>query len=139
MDSPDPLSGHVLVLFDGVCNLCNNFVQFVIRRDTKSIFRFASLQSEYGRAQLIRCRLNPEALHSVIVIAEGKLYQRSDAVLRIARSLGGLWPLCGVFRIIPCFIRDALYNGMAASRYRWFGRRDECMLPDPSLKERFLG
>ncbi|MGC3945606.1 MAG: thiol-disulfide oxidoreductase DCC family protein [Chryseolinea sp.] len=139
MDSPDPLTGHVVVLFDGVCNLCNGFVQFLIRRDPKGIFKFASLQSDYGRQQLIHHHLDPDALHSVIVIDKGKLYDRSDAVFRIVGLLPGLWPLLGVFRIFPRFITDGLYNWMAGARYRWFGRRDSCMVPDPALKSRFLG
>lgn len=138
MDSPDPLAGRVLVLFDGVCNLCNGFVQFVIRRDPKAVFRFASLQSAFGRNQLMLHHLDPQALHSVIVIADGKMYQRSAAVLRIASSLPGAWPVLGVFRFFPRFMMDGLYNIVASSRYKWFGRQAACMLPDPALKSRFL-
>lgn len=138
MGSSDPLAGHVLVLFDGVCNLCNGFVQFLIRRDPKARFKFASLQSKFAQQQLIQYGLDPYALHSVIVVDNGKLYERSDAVLRIAGRLPGLWPALKLFWIVPRVIRDALYKLIAASRYRWFGRRDACMLPDPSLKERFM-
>ena len=138
MDTSDPLKGNILILFDGFCNLCNGFVQFIIRRDPNAVFRFASLQSDLARRQLISHGLDPEALHSVIVIAGGTLYQRSEAVLQIAKALPGLWPIMGVFRIFPRFVRDGIYDLVASSRYRWFGRRDECMLPDPSLKKRFL-
>lgn len=139
MDSPDPVAGHVLVMFDGVCNLCNGFVQFLIRRDPASKFRFASLQSDYARAKLIQYGLDPDALHSVIAVNEDKVYQRSDAALKIVGSLPGLWPLTRVFKIVPRFIRDGIYNIMASSRYRWFGKREACMVPDPSLKSRFVG
>lgn len=139
MDSLDPLAGHVLVLFDGVCNLCNGFVQFVIRRDPAGKFRFASLQSEFGRELLMTHGLDPDILHSVIVAEGGKLYQRSDAALRVAGHLAGLWPMFTVFSIIPRFLRDAVYNAIASYRYRWFGRRDACMVPDASLKARFVG
>ncbi|MEJ1239792.1 thiol-disulfide oxidoreductase DCC family protein [Chryseolinea sp. T2] len=138
MDTSDPLKDNIIILFDGVCNLCNGFVQFVIRRDPDAVFRFASLQSDVGRKYLILHKLDPDALHSVIVIARGTLYQRSDAVLQIAKALPGFWSWLGVFNIVPRFIRDTIYNWVASSRYRWFGRRAECMLPDPSLKLRFL-
>ncbi|HTF19738.1 MAG TPA: thiol-disulfide oxidoreductase DCC family protein [Chryseolinea sp.] len=138
MDSPDPLAGHVLVMFDGVCNLCNGFVQFVIRRDPGARFRFASLQSDFGHEQLRRHGLDPNTLHSVIVIDDGKMYQRSDAVLRVVRYLPGLWPMLKALVIVPRPLRDVVYNLIATSRYRWFGKRAVCMVPDPSLKSRFL-
>ena len=139
MGSPDQVGDHVLVLFDGVCNLCNGFVQFVIRRDRPEKFRFASLQSPFAHQQLIQFGLDPELLHSVIVIEKGRIYQRSDAALRVARHLRGWWPVLTIFRIIPLRLRDAIYNWVASSRYRWFGRSDACMVPDPSLKSRFMG
>ena len=138
MDSLDPVAGHVLVMFDGVCNLCNGFVQFVIRRDPKERFMFASLQSDFAHEQLRRHRLDPRALHSVIVIDDGKMYRQSDAVLRVAGYLPGLWPMMKVFLIVPRFIRDSVYNVIAKARYRWFGRREACMIPDASLRSRFL-
>jgi predicted DCC family thiol-disulfide oxidoreductase YuxK len=138
MGSPDPLEGHVLVMFDGVCNLCNGFVQFVIRRDPSDRFRFASLQSNFAQEQLRSYGLKPDALYSVIIIDNSKVYQRSDAVLRVAGYLPGLWPLMKAFRIVPRFIRDGVYKMIAASRYRWFGRQNICMIPDPSLRARFL-
>jgi len=138
MDSPDPLGSHVLVMFDGVCNLCNGFVQFVIRRDMADRFRFASLQSDFARKQLRGYGLDPHALYSVIVVDNRKLYQRSDAVLRVAGYLPGLWPMLKAFQIVPRFIRDGVYKVIAASRYRWFGRQKTCMVPDPSLRSHFL-
>ena len=138
MDSPDPVAGRVLVMFDGVCNLCNGFVQFLIRRDPQARFVFASLQSGFASDQLHRHGVNPRALHSVIVIDQGKMYQRSDAVLRVVGYLPVLWPMLKVFWLVPRFIRDGVYNVIAASRYKWFGRQDACMLPDPSLRARFM-
>jgi predicted DCC family thiol-disulfide oxidoreductase YuxK len=139
MGSPDPVGDHVLVMFDGVCNLCNGFVQFLIRRDASGKFRFASLQSAFAQQRLTQFGLDPAQLHSVIVIENGKIYERSDAALRVAVHLPGLWPAMRVFYIIPRGLRDVVYNWVAASRYRWFGRRETCMVPDPSLKSRFVG
>jgi predicted DCC family thiol-disulfide oxidoreductase YuxK len=138
MDSSDPVAGRVLVMFDGVCNLCNGFVQFLIRRDPEARFVFASLQSSFASDQLRRHGLDSQALHSVIVIDNGKMYQRSEAVLRAAGYLPALWPMLKVFWIVPRFIRDGVYNMLAASRYKWFGRQDACTVPDPSLRSRFL-
>jgi predicted DCC family thiol-disulfide oxidoreductase YuxK len=138
MGSPDPVAGRVLVMFDGVCNLCNGVVKFLIRRDPQAQFVFASLQSGFAIDQLRRHGLNPQVLHSVIVIDNGKMYQRSDAVLRAAGYLPAPWPMLKVFWIVPRFIRDGVYNLIAASRYSWFGRRNACMVPDPSLRSRFL-
>lgn len=138
MGSPDPLAGHVLVMFDGVCNLCNGFVQFVIRRDSKGRFRFVSLQSDFAHEQLRRRGLDPDAMHSVVVMDEGTMLQRSDAVLRIAGYLSWPWPMLKMFRIIPRVIRDGVYDLIAGSRYRLFGRQEACMIPDPSVKSRFI-
>ena len=138
MGTPDPLAGHVLVMFDGVCNLCNGFVQFIIRRDPSGRFRFASLQSDFARRHLIHFRLDPNALHSVVVVHNGAMYQRSDAVLYIAKHLSGGWRATRVLTAVPRLIRDGVYNALARTRYRWFGRRDGCMVPDPSFKSRFL-
>lgn len=140
MGSPDPLnsSGTVVILFDGVCNLCNGFVQFIIKRDQAKKFRFASLQSDFGKAQLIRFGLNPNMLHSVIVIQGDKCLERSDAVLFIASQLGGPWKIFSIAKIISRALRDAFYNLIAKRRYTIFGKQDNCMIPTPELKERFL-
>lgn len=128
-----------VILFDGVCNLCNGSVQFIIKRDTRNTFRFASLQSSYGQDQLLRLGIPTQALESIIYIEGDQFYQKSNAVLEIARHLGGPWPLFYVFKIIPRFIRDWFYNFIATNRYRWFGKKDQCMIPTPALQERFLG
>lgn len=136
-DSIGLTEGESLILFDGVCNLCSGAVQFVIRRDPHARFRFASLQSDYGQQQLIRLGLNPESLHSIILVQEEKFYQRSDAALEIACKLSGGWSLLYAFKILPRFFRDAVYNFIARYRYRWFGRKDACWIPTPELKARF--
>ncbi|HEX8503974.1 MAG TPA: thiol-disulfide oxidoreductase DCC family protein [Hymenobacter sp.] len=130
------------ILFDGVCNLCNGFVQFVIRHDPAGRFRFAALQSEAGRALLAAHSLNPAAVaaepESVLLLSAGRLHSHSTAVLRIAQGLGGVWRLAGAGWLLPRAWRDAAYRLVARHRYRWFGRRESCMLPTPELKARFL-
>lgn len=128
----------ILVLFDGICNLCNGFVKFIIKRDPSGKFKFASLQSDFGRSQLIRMKMDPGLLYSLIVIDGGKTLERSDAVLHVARHLGTPWKLFTVFHFIPKFLRDGIYNMVARSRYRIFGKRESCMIPTPELRQRFL-
>jgi predicted DCC family thiol-disulfide oxidoreductase YuxK len=132
-------SKPVIVLFDGVCNLCNSSVQFIIKKDHKRKFKFASLQSELGRAQLVRFNLNPDSLYSFIVIDNNVANERSNAVLCIAKHLGAPWSTLTVFKFLPKFLRDAVYNFIASNRYSFFGKKDSCMIPTPDLKERFIG
>jgi predicted DCC family thiol-disulfide oxidoreductase YuxK len=137
MGAPDTVVNPV-VLFDGVCNLCNGSVQFIIRRDKAGKFLFAALQSQYGQAQLDQLGISSTSLQSIVLIKDDQFYQRSNAVLEIAKMLGGPWSLLYVFKIVPAFIRDWIYNGIANNRYKWFGRQDQCMIPTPALKARFL-
>jgi len=139
MGAPDPVGTlpGFLVLFDGICNLCNGAVLFIIKRDKTGKIAFASLQSELGRDQLVRNGLDPDALHSMIVIENGNLFQKSDAVLHIVGRMDGAWSWLRIFRIIPRFLRDALYDQVARSRYKIFGKKDACMIPTPELKKRF--
>ncbi len=137
MGAPDTIVKAV-VLFDGVCNLCNGTVQFIIKRDKASKFHFAALQSAYGQAQLLKLGIPSSALQSIILIKSDQFYQRSNAVLEIARMLGGFWSIFYMLKIIPSFFRDWIYNGIAYNRYHWFGRQDQCMIPTPALKARFL-
>lgn len=129
---------HPIILFDGVCNLCNNSVQFVIERDKQRQFRFASLQSEIGQQYQAQAGLPKGELGTVLLVKNGKIYKKSSAALRIARQLDGLWSLLFVFIIIPPFIRNAVYDFIARNRYRWFGKQDSCWLPTPDLKVLFL-
>lgn len=128
-----------LVLFDGVCNLCNRSVQTILRHDRQARFRFASLQSPLGEKLRDDLGIDREKVDSVILVEGGRWYKESDAALRIARGLGGLWKLFGVFRLVPRPLRDAAYRLIARNRYRWFGKTETCWVPTPELRGRFLG
>lgn len=129
---------HAIVLFDGVCNLCNGSVQFVIKRDTADYFRFAALQSETGQKLLQQSGLPANQLSTFVFIEKGKHYTQSTAALKVARRLNGLWPLLYVFIIVPPFIRNFIYRLIANNRYRWFGKQESCMIPKPELKAKFI-
>lgn len=128
---------QAIILFDGVCNLCNNSVQFIIKHDKDAYFKFASLQSDFG-GQLKVAKQIPNDVDSIILVENGKVYMQSSAILRIARRLDGAWKLAAAALVIPRPIRDIIYRYVAKNRYRWFGKQDQCMLPSPDLKERFL-
>lgn len=134
-------SAPAIILFDGVCNLCNGFVQFVIRHDPQERFRFAALQSPGGQALLAAHGHAPLAPladpDSVVLLADGHFYTRSTAILHIARRLGGGWRLAEMGWLLPRPWRDALYRFVARHRYRWFGRQQSCWLPTPALQARF--
>lgn len=130
---------HAIIFFDGVCNLCNGAVQFVIARDLKDHFRYASLQSEFAKHKLSMFGIDPEKEDSILVLEHNKVYRQSAAVLRITRKLGGLWPLLYAGIIFPPFVRNAIYRWIAKNRYRWFGKQESCWIPTPELKEKFLG
>lgn len=132
------MNEHPVIFFDGFCNLCNGAVQFVIKRDRKNLFRFASLQSDYAAVALKKFDIEPAQGDSFVLLANGKVYQRSTAALKVARKLSGLWPLLYGFIIVPRFIRDAIYNWIARNRYKWFGKQDSCWVPTPELKQKFL-
>jgi predicted DCC family thiol-disulfide oxidoreductase YuxK len=137
MGAADPMT-HPIILFDGVCNLCNSSVQFIIRHDPKSTFRFAALQSDTGKKYMNEFGIAPDMLSSVILIGDGKAYQKSRAALEIARNLSGGWPAFYVFMAVPSFLRDWVYDYVSRNRYRMFGKREECMIPTPDLKSRFI-
>ena len=126
-----------MILFDGVCNLCNGFVQFVIARDPARRFRFASLQSEAGRRSLEAAGAGNSA-ETVVLVEDGRAFTRSTAALRIARCLRFPWPLAFALIVVPRPLRDQVYDWVARNRYRWFGKRDVCMVPTPELRDRFL-
>ena len=134
---PAPTS-PALVLFDGVCNVCNASVTFIIDRDPAGRFQFASLQSAVGQEVLRRLGRPAADFDSVILVENGRFYEKSDAALRIARHLRG-WRWAWIFRFIPKFLRNLLYNLIARNRYRWFGRRETCRVPTAEERERFLG
>jgi len=122
-----------IILFDGVCNLCNGSVQFVLKHDKRSVYKFASLQSEIGQQFLIKNGLATNEFNSFVLIEDNKVYLKSTAALRVIRNLNGLLPLLYLCIIIPTFIRDALYYYISQHRYKWFGKRNECWIPTKEL------
>lgn len=126
-----------IILFDGICNFCSSSVQFIIKRDPVRIFHFASLQSEVGQQLVDRHQVSQD-LDSLVLLEKGRVYTKSSAVLRIAKELKGGYRLFAIFLIIPKPIRDFLYNILANNRYRWFGKKEQCMIPKPEDKQRFL-
>lgn len=126
-----------IVLFDGVCNFCESSVQFILRHDKTGSLRFASLQSEIGQQLLTAYGISHE-LQSVVFVESGKAYTKSAAAFRIARYFGGWWKLLLVFSILPAFITDFGYDIIAKNRYRWFGKKDACMIPSADIRSRFL-
>lgn len=127
-----------IVLFDGVCNLCSSSVQFILKRDKKNQFLFGSLQGKYGQDALQKFGLPQDEFNSFMLLEGGELYTKSSGALRMLKYLGGGWQLLYVFIIIPKFIRDAVYSVIAKNRYRWFGKKEECWLPTPEIKKKFL-
>ncbi|MEZ5426354.1 MAG: thiol-disulfide oxidoreductase DCC family protein [Pyrinomonadaceae bacterium] len=127
-----------IVLFDGVCNFCNDWVNFIIERDRKDHFKFAPLQSDTARRFLEEHNVDPEETDSVVVIENEKAYTYSTAALRITRGLGGLWAVFYALIIVPKPIRDAVYKWIAGNRYKWFGKKEACMIPTPEVREKFL-
>ena len=128
-----------IILFDGVCNLCNGSVQFVIKRDKKDVFRYAAIQSEVGEQLIAERHIDTSQVDSIILIEPGVAYfTKSDAALEIAGELGGLWKLTSVFKWIPKSIRDVIYDFVARNRYKWFGKSDACRLPTKEEREKFL-
>ena len=129
---------NCIILFDGVCNLCNSSVQFIIRNDPKKLFLFASLQSDAASKILLQFRIKKLDLTSILFIENGLIYDKSTAVLKISRKLKGGYPLLYGFIIIPRFMRDWMYQQLANNRYKWFGKKDICMVPSSDLVDRFL-
>ena len=129
---------HAVVLFDGVCNLCNGFVRFVVPRDPRGHIRFAALQSEAARRLLARTGATPGGADSIVFIEGQRAFVRSAAALRIARRLRFPWPILYGLVIVPRPLRDWAYDIVARNRFRWFGRRDVCMVPGPETQDRFL-
>ena len=127
-----------IILFDGVCNVCSAAVQFVIKRDKKNNFRFASLQSTEGQKLLAHHKLSPNDFNSFVLIENDKVYIKSDGALKVAKELSGLWPLLYGFIIVPKVLRDGIYNLIARNRYKWFGKKDSCMIPTPEIMAKFL-
>ncbi|HMW96483.1 MAG TPA: thiol-disulfide oxidoreductase DCC family protein [Flavobacteriales bacterium] len=133
---PDP---DRILFFDGVCNLCTGTVEWIIRHDVRGVFRFASLQGEHGQA-FLRGQTLPTSAHATFIyLRNGKVLDRSTAALQVARDLGFPWNTAYLLILVPRFLRDAVYALIARNRYRWFGRRDKCMVPTEEVRERFVG
>ncbi len=127
-----------VIFFDGICNLCNGAVQFVIERDKNNLFKFAALQSDFAKLELAKFTLAVERGSSFVLLEDGKVYEQSTAALRVSRKLDGFWPLLYGFIIVPAFIRNAVYSYIARNRYKWFGKKESCWVPTPDLKSKFL-
>ena len=126
-----------IIFFDGVCNLCNSTVNFIIRHDKKRAFKFSTLQSKIS-ADLLKNFKIDDGIDSVILLKAGKIYFKSDAAFEIIKAFNPLWKLFLVFKIIPKFIRDSIYDFIAKNRYKWFGKKEACMIPTKELKSLFL-
>lgn len=134
---PELSDGRFVILFDGYCNLCNGAVRFVLERDRKEVFDFAALSWPVGEA--LKSKFPElEDVDSIVLYDGEKVFVKSDAALKIAGKLRGLWPAAGIFWILPRFVRDAVYGWVARNRYRWFGKKDTCMMPTPETQKRFL-
>ena len=127
-----------IILFDGVCNFCNAGVNFIIRQDKKNIFRFAALQSKTGQQLAEQYHLQKKNFDSFILVDEGKVYNRSAAGFKVYGKLPWYWKWTQIFWIVPRFITDAAYDFIAKNRYKWFGKKEQCMIPTPDVHNRFL-
>ena len=132
------MSKKPIILFDGLCNLCNGAILFVIKHDPHEKFVFASLQSDIGQQILTKYNLPLQQLSSFVLLQEDKIYLRSSAALKVAQQLNGVWKCFYIFNIVPEFIRDSVYNCIAKNRYKWFGKKASCLIPSPHLQQRFL-
>lgn len=127
-----------LILFDGVCNLCNNSVQYVIKRDQKNTYLFAPLQSKVGQQIIEQFQIDTVKTDSILLYTNGKLYSKSTAALKVAAKLGFPTNILSMFIIIPAFIRNWVYDFIAKNRYKWYGKKEACMIPTPELKSKFI-
>ena len=128
-----------IILFDGVCNLCNSAVQFIIERDKKDVFRFVALQSDLGLEICNYIGVNPKMMDSIILYEPGiAYYHKSEAALKIASELGGIYGILSAFSFLPQKINDTIYDYIAKNRYKWYGKKEQCMIPTPELKAKFL-
>ena len=132
------LKASKIVLFDGVCNFCNSSVNFIIDKDNHDVFRFASLQSDYGQKYLNDFNLPTDSFSTLILISNGKYFTRSSAALRIAKELSFPFNLSFAFIVIPPFIRNVFYNIVARYRYKWFGKKEVCRIPSAKERAKFI-
>ncbi|MBN1251453.1 MAG: thiol-disulfide oxidoreductase DCC family protein [Bacteroidales bacterium] len=128
----------MIVIFDGICNFCESSVIFIINRDRKSKFKFVQAQSEIGINLQLKFGVNSIKSETIILIKKDKVFYKSNAALEIAKNLDSFWPMLYIFKIIPSFFRDKIYDYIAKNRYKWFGKKNACMIPTTSIKTRFL-
>ncbi len=131
-------NNYKIILFDGVCNLCNGAVTYIIKHDKKNVFKFAALQSEIGQQLISKFNIDTSKVDSIILIDGEKHYTKSSAALHIAKQLSGAYPLLFGFMVVPKFIRNSVYDYIAKNRYKWFGKKESCMIPTAALKAKFL-
>lgn len=134
----DPVTPHAVVVFDGECSFCNGWINFLLRFDTKDVFRFSARQSETGAAFARQSGIPAGGAGSIIVVEDKRIRLRSDAVLRMLSLLGFPFSLMAIFRLVPAPLRDAVYDLIARNRKRWFGKTVQCRVPAPSQRHRFL-
>ena len=128
-----------IILFDGVCNLCDATVQFLIKRDKKDIFRFVAIQSDLGQEIVKHIGIDISKTDSIILYEPGQAYYyKAEAALKIAKELGGIYSLLGVFTLLPKGLSNIVYDFVARNRYKWYGKKDACMIPTPAMKAKFL-
>jgi predicted DCC family thiol-disulfide oxidoreductase YuxK len=133
MSAADPI-----IVFDGVCVVCSGWVQFLLRRKGADRYRFAAMQGTTGRSLLQAHGIDPDDPVSMLLVQDGRAMSDSEAILRIVTGLGGAWRVAAIFRIVPAALRDPIYRWVARNRYRWFGQRDQCLVPAPDVAARFL-
>ncbi|MBA9074966.1 putative DCC family thiol-disulfide oxidoreductase YuxK [Flavobacterium gossypii] len=128
-----------IILFDGVCNLCDSSIQFIIKHDKKDLFRFVALQSEIGMEIIKHIGVDTSKIDSILLYEPGKAYYyKAEAALKIAKELGGIYTAISWFGILPKFLTNSVYDYIAKNRYKWYGKKDACMIPTPELKAKFL-
>ena len=136
--STEPHRESAVIVFDGVCVLCNGWVRFLLRHDRRARYRFAVMQSASGRALLSMHGLDPEDPVSFLLVEQGQAWTDTDAIVRVLSGLGGAWRATGLLRLLPRALRDRAYRALARNRYRWLGRHDQCPVPSPRHAARFL-
>ncbi|QWX85126.1 DUF393 domain-containing protein [Cellulophaga sp. HaHaR_3_176] len=130
---------HKIILFDGVCNLCNSSIQFIIKHDKIDMYRFAALQSDIGKRLATERNISTTEVDSIILIEPGIAYYiKSTAALKIGKTFGGIWSLLVIFEWVPEGFRNTIYDFIARNRYKWYGKKESCMIPTPELKSKFL-
>lgn len=135
---PDKINDTAIILFDGICNLCNSSVNFIIQHDKRNRFTFASIQSVVGQELLKKYHIDGSITDSLVLIENNCSFIRSTASLRIAKHLNGLYPLLYALILIPPFIRNGVYDLIAKNRYKWFGKKEECMIPTEETRKKFI-